>query len=224
MNPGARNASAHRLAGMGVALALLALAAGCGTSPAGATAPGGATPHASASDTPAPRAATADSERPTPSETPSPTPEPTVGTDMGQRAPEFELSTTDGAPLSLSDLRGRPVWIVFWAPGCPSCDVEMGMMETMYRERRASGLEIVGIAVSTTAGDAAAFGDAVAISYPLAVDTSTTAGDASAVDYGVFVLPTHFFIDRDGVVRGFAVGDAPPDVFERNLERIIGRQ
>ncbi len=145
-----------------------------------------------------------------------------MGTELGQRAPEFELSTTEGAPLSLSDLRGRPVWIVFWAPGCPSCAVEMGMMETMYQERRGSELEIVGVAVSTTAGDAAAFGTAAGITYPLAVDTSTAAGDATAIDYGVFLLPTHFFIDRDGVVRGFAVGDAPPDAFEERLDRIIG--
>lgn len=67
------------------------------------------------------------------------------------------------------------------------------------------------------------FGNAIGISYPLAGDTfMIAAGDASAVDYGVFLLPTHFFLDRDGVVRGFAVGDAPPDAFEERLDRIIG--
>ena len=221
MSLAAGNARTSWFAVAGVTLALLAFAAGCATSLPKATAPQGTTAEApSVSGTPTPRATTADTPRPTPSATPAPTPEPIVGTELGQRAPEFQLSTTEGAPLSLSDLRGRPVWIVFWAPGCPSCTVEMGMMETMYQKRRASGLEIVGIAVSTTAGDAAAFGTAVGITYPLAVDTSTAAGDATAVDYGVFLLPTHFFLDRDGVVRGFAVGDAPPDAFEERLDRI----
>lgn len=113
------------------------------------------------------------------------------------------------------------MWVVFWAPGCPSCVIEMGMMETMYREHRGSGLEIVGIAVSTTAADAAAFGESAGITYSLAVDAHCGA-DASAIDYGVYFLPTHYFIDGDGVVRGWATGDASPDRFEERLERIIG--
>jgi peroxiredoxin len=176
--------------------------------PAGTTSPG---PTATLS--PAPPLETS-------SPTPTLAPAPSSGTDIGERAPEFTLTTTAGAGLSLSELRGRPVWIVFWAPGCPSCAVEMGMMETMYREHRSSDLEIVGIAVSTRAADAEAFGQAVGITYPLAVDTSDQA--SSAVDYQVYVLPTHYFIDRDGIVRGWAAGDAPPDAFEERLARIIG--
>jgi cytochrome c biogenesis protein CcmG/thiol:disulfide interchange protein DsbE len=144
----------------------------------------------------------------------------TTGTDVGQLAPEFTLTTTEGAALSLSDLRGRPAWIVFWAPGCPSCDIEMGMMDAMYQEHQDSGLEIVGIAVSTRSADAAAFGDAAGITYPLAVDTAV-AGDVSAVEYQVYLLPTHYFIDRDGIVRAWVVGDAPSDIFEEKLARII---
>ncbi len=90
------------------------------------------------------------------------------------------------------------------------------MMETMYQERRAAGLEVVGIALSGALADAAAFGQAVGITYPLAVDPST------AVDYEVVALPTHFWIDRDGIVRAWASGDAPPDVFEEKLARIVG--
>ncbi len=56
---------------------------------------------------------------------------------------------------------------------------------------------------------------AVGITYPLAVDPST------AVDYEVVALPTHFWIDRDGIVRAWASGDAPPDVFEEKLARIV---
>lgn len=93
------------------------------------------------------------------------------------------------------------------------------MMETMYQEHRASGLEIVGIAVSTSSADAAAFGEAAGITYPLAVDAAE--GEASAIDYQVYILPTHYFIDRDGIVRGWAAGDAPPDVFEEKLGRIV---
>lgn len=156
----------------------------------------------------------------TSSPTPTATPAPTTGTAVGQRAPAFTVTATDGRPLSLADLLGRPVWVVFWAPGCPSCVIEMRMMESMYQEHRATGLEIVGIAVSTASADAAAFGEATGITYPLAVDAGGTA-DASAIDYAVYVLPTHYFIGRDGIVRGWVIGDAPPDRLEANLARAI---
>ncbi len=48
------------------------------------------------------------------------------------------------------------------------------------------------------------------------------AENLAAVDYEVVVLPTHFWIDSDGIVRAWASGDAPPDLFEEKLARIVG--
>ncbi|MBA2632741.1 MAG: redoxin domain-containing protein, partial [Chloroflexi bacterium] len=181
MKPRGSNAlSSRRLAASGLAVGLVTLLAGCASPSSGPTAPVAASPELTSSDAaPGPGATPDTTERRTPSPSPAPTPEPSVGTEVGQRAPDFSLTTTERASLSLSDLRGRPVWVVFWAPGCPSCVIEMGMMETMYQERRAAGLEVVGIALSGALADAAAFGQAVGITYPLAVDPST------AVDYEV---------------------------------------
>lgn len=113
------------------------------------------------------------------------------------------------------------MWVNFWSTTCPSCVYEMPIMEGMYQEHRASGLEIVGIAVGTSAADAVAFGAALGITYPLAIDPPEV-GEGSAVDYQVFFLPTHYFIDSDGIVRGFVVGDAPPQAFEEKVARIVG--
>ena len=48
------------------------------------------------------------------------------------------------------------------------------------------------------------------------------AENLAAVDYEVVALPTHFWIDSDGIVRAWALGDAPPDLFEEKLARIVG--
>ena len=131
------------------------------------------------------------------------------------------MTTTEGATVSLADLRGRPVWVNFWSTTCPACVYEMPIMEGKYREHRDAGLQIVGIAVGNTAEEAVAFGEAVGVTYPLAID-SASVGEGAAVDYQVFFLPTHYFIDADGIVRGFVMGDAPPEAFDERVARIVG--
>lgn len=142
--------------------------------------------------------------------------EPAVGTEIGDRAPQFSVRTTEGADLSLAALEGRPVWVVFWAPGCPACKVEMRMMEDMYEENRGAGLEIVAIALNTTPSEATAYGEALGVTYPLAID------DRAARDYGVVALPSHFWIDRSGIVRGWLAGEAPPELLAEEVSRILG--
>lgn len=131
------------------------------------------------------------------------------------------MTTTEGVTISLDDLRGRPVWVNFWSTTCPACVYEMPIMEGKYQEHRASGLEIVGIAVGNSTEEAVAFGEALGISYPLAID-SPGVGEGAAVDYQVFFLPTHYFIDSAGIVRGFVMGDAPPEAFDERVARIVG--
>jgi cytochrome oxidase Cu insertion factor (SCO1/SenC/PrrC family) len=73
---------------------------------------------------------------------PSPTPVPETGIDVGQLAPDFELRTPEGEPVSLADFRGRPVWLNFWAPWCPACRTEMPRLEGFYVEQQDDGLVI----------------------------------------------------------------------------------
>src|SRR4051794_6924716 len=52
---------------------------------------------------------------------------------VGMPAPDFQLDDVNtGLPISLSALRGRPVWINFWATWCPACEVELPKMKQWY--------------------------------------------------------------------------------------------
>lgn len=91
----------------------------------------------------------------------------------------------------------------------------MRMMEDMYQDNRGAGLEIVAIAIGTTPSEAAAYGEALDLTYPLAV------GDRAAKDYGVMALPSHFWIDRSGIVHGWLAREAPPELLAEELSRIL---
>jgi peroxiredoxin len=214
-----------------IALALAAIAAGIvlavliatdlGIS-GGPTAAPSATPRptavASMAEPSATRGATMPSTPAASPSTPSPTPSLEVGVDVGQLAPDFELLTPEGEPMRLSHLRGRPVWLNFWAPWCPACRTEMPRLERFYLHREEEdGLVILGVGVQDTPEAMRAYADEVGVTYPIVVD-----GDSVVANqYRALALPVHYWIDRDGVVSDWAFGELPPEELARMLEKIL---
>lgn len=159
-----------------------------------------------------PRASRTETARP-----PSPTPVPETGVDVGQLAPDFELRTPEGEAVRLSDFRGRPVWINFWAPWCPACRTEMPRLEGFYVEHEGDGLVILGVGVRDSPENMRAYAGEVGVSYPIVVD-----GDGAVADeYQALALPVHYWIDRERVVRDWAFGELPPDLLAASLESIL---
>jgi peroxiredoxin len=118
-------------------------------------------------------------------------------------APEFTLQTLDGDSLSLASLRGNVVLVNFWASWCPPCRVEMPGFERVWRERRAEGFVIVGIATDRHAEDR--IREFVAerdITYPILLGT----GAVVQAYGGVSALPESFLVDRDGRIRHRVIG------------------
>jgi peroxiredoxin len=122
----------------------------------------------------------------------------------GFLAPDFHVETLDGEVLTLSDLRGRPVVLNFWATWCPPCRAEMPALEAAYREHGDEGLEIVGM--DATSQDSlpavVAFVDELHLTFPIGLDTS---GEVQRL-YLIRAFPTTFFIDRQGTIREVAIG------------------
>jgi peroxiredoxin len=148
---------------------------------------------------------------------PSPTPVPETGIDVGQLAPDFELQTPEGEAIRLSDYRGRPVWINFWAPWCPACRTEMPRLEGLYLEHEGDDLVILGVGVRDSPESIRAYAGEVGVTYPIVVD-----GDGSVADlYRALALPVHYWIDREGIVRDWAFGELPPDLLAASLESIL---
>ncbi len=133
--------------------------------------------------------------------------EPTEGLTPGDVAPELEgvadgatvtLQDLDGAPIRLADLRGRPVWLTFFATWCPPCQQETPVLRAAYEAHRAEGLELIAVSVQeTTPDDVRAYAQTYGLEFPIGFDATSAVFRA----YQAYGLPTHLFIDRDGIVR-----------------------
>jgi thiol-disulfide isomerase/thioredoxin len=142
----------------------------------------------------------------------------TEGLRPGEVAPELEvtrdgsvvtLTDLDGNPVRLADLRGKLVWLNFWASWCPPCQAETPVLRDLADEYEQDGLALVGIAVQeTTPADVRAYAERYDLGYRIAFDASADIFHR----YRVYALPTQFFIAPDGrvleVVNGPLTGAA----------------
>lgn len=134
----------------------------------------------------------------------------------GQRAPDFTLKALDNKPLSLRQLRGKPVYISFFATWCAPCREEAPGLVKLSKQYAKRGLAIVGIDDQEPKDKAESFRDDFKLPFRIAV------GDAKLIAaYGVIALPVHVFIDRRGFVKTYRLGEmAFPDV-ERAIKSIL---
>ncbi|MDQ3705217.1 MAG: redoxin domain-containing protein [Chloroflexota bacterium] len=133
---------------------------------------------------------------------------PQVRARVGSIAPDFELRDINtGQMVKLTELRGRPVWINFWASWCPPCAEEMPEMQKLYDQYRHSDLALLGIDVQESEEAVRKFTDGK-FDWTFLIDA-----DGKVVDrYMVGGLPTHFFIDKTGVIRAIYLGALSHDV------------
>lgn len=128
--------------------------------------------------------------------------------DEGARAPEVGLSTLDGRPVRLADLRGKVVLIDFWASWCGPCREEMPFLERMHRRYASRGLVIVGISVDNELENVRGFLRRTSVSFPIVHDSRREV----AGRYNPRTMPSSYIIDRRGIVRvvhrGFRASDA----------------
>ncbi len=156
---------------------------------------------------------------------------------FGRAAPDFELpllggpdrpgarplpegggADGDAATLALSDLRGRPVLLNFWASWCGPCREEAPILAAAERRWREAGVIFLGVDSQDTEKDALAFEEEFGIAYRSVVD----ADGSLAARYGVFGFPETFFIDADGIIRAKQVGPIDAATLETYLARIAG--
>jgi peroxiredoxin len=137
------------------------------------------------------------------------------GTEPGNLAPEFQLTQLGGTALTLSDLRGEPAVLVFWASWCSFCKEEAPHVNKLAEAFANRGVHVFGINVrdsqARTEWGVKNFG----IHYPVVRDEN---GDA-ARDYNVEGIPNVLFLDRKGVVR--YVGSHIPGDYAERLELML---
>lgn len=153
---------------------------------------------------------------------------PPVGLKVGQVAPELavtkddgttvQLTDLDGHPIRLADLKGKAVWINFWTTWCPPCQAEMPTLRKVSHAYKDRGLELIAISVQETApADVAAYARRYGLDYTIGFDGS---GDIFRA-YKGYGLPTHIFIDPNGVIASIVGAPLDEAGAVAQVERIL---
>ena len=143
---------------------------------------------------------------------------PVKGTQINNLAPDFQLQSLDGQTISLSDLRGKPVLINFWASWCPPCREEMPYLQEIYEEWTDKGLVVLAINIGESSSTAEEFIQSYNLSFTVLLDTEQDI----AQRYNITGIPTTLFVDKDGIIQDKVIGAFQSTAqIENRLSKII---
>lgn len=121
---------------------------------------------------------------------------------VGSPAPEITLTTLDGATLKLSDFRGKPVMLNFWASWCGPCTAEMKNIEAVYQQHPNDDFVILAINQGEGNDTIKGYAELWKLNFRLVRDDNQAAGRA----YQVQALPTTIFVDKNGNIHEVHIG------------------
>ena len=147
--------------------------------------------------------------------------DPTAETEaQGSLAPDFTVYDFDGIAHKLSDFRGKPVILNFWASWCGPCASEMPEFQSFYEQY---GEDIHFVLVNLTDGhqetvaSASAFLEENGYTLPVYYDTDIDA----AMKYGVSAVPVSYFIDAEGNFAAWAQGALSEDMLRQGGDLLL---
>ncbi|MFT4862883.1 MAG: cytochrome c biogenesis protein CcmG/thiol:disulfide interchange protein DsbE [Pseudohongiellaceae bacterium] len=139
----------------------------------------------------------------------------------GDSAPDFSLpSIVAGQPaISMSELRGKTVYVDFWASWCAPCLKSLPLYNEMYKKYQDQGFEVVAINVDNPVEDGLDF----LIDTPLDFLIPSDPDGETAELFQVIGMPTSYLISPDGTVElvhmGFRNGDM--EIIESAIEKVL---
>lgn len=134
-------------------------------------------------------------------------------------APDFNLPTTDGKQLKLSDYRGKVVLLDFWATWCLPCRKSVPDLIDLKKQFGGKGFEVIGISVDTeTKNEVVPFIKNYGINYPVVY-----ADNNVVMQYGgIRAIPTSFIVDQKGKIIASYEGMMPKSVYENHIKKLLG--
>ncbi len=132
---------------------------------------------------------------------------------------EFELQDLAGKDVKLSSLKGKVVFLNFWATWCGPCRTEMPSMQRMYEKLKGEGLEILAVDLQEGKDQVQSFARELGLSFPILLDSTGKVG----AHYNARAIPTTYLFDRKGFIIAFVVGAREWDTPEmlETLRRVL---
>lgn len=131
-------------------------------------------------------------------------------------APDFTLQTSDNQTIHLSELRGRPVVINFWATWCEPCKIEHEFLQsaaTYYKDR----VHFLGVVYQDEPGNVLNYLQTHSNNFSQVFDPNSK----TAIDFGVAGVPESFILDAQGVIRHKQTGVLTRAALTEHLEPLL---
>ena len=141
---------------------------------------------------------------------------------LNNKAPEFTLNDVYGRAVSLNGLKGKVVYVNFWASWCGPCQEEFPQLENLAKKYADSGLTILAINQDKKRSNMQEFlGKFSAVPSNMIILTDPSS--SVITQYGPRAMPTSYVIDKQGVVRyiHFGFGESDPSKWIKEIDALI---
>lgn len=155
-------------------------------------------------------------------ETANPTPVPRGSVQVGKPAPNFTLTDIDGNAVSMSQLKGKPILVSFWATWCVPCRQELPLIRDEYLAHRNQGLAVVAINFGDeSAQTVRTFWQSMSLQPAPVLDPNGKASDAYGVALNSTGVPVSVLVARDGTVSSYEPFPLTRDYLDPALAKIL---
>lgn len=135
----------------------------------------------------------------------------------GAPAPQISVLDLQDATVKLADFRGKVVVLRFWATGCKACVAEMPVLDKFRKKYPDQDLAVLGVNMGGSKDLVAAFAKGLKITFPILLDPAMIASKK----YAVKMVPTTYFIDRNGIARQVIAGEVPQKTFDKIVAELL---
>jgi peroxiredoxin len=125
--------------------------------------------------------------------------------------PDVTFTSLDGEAVQLSDYQGKVLFVNFWGTYCPPCLAEMPDLQAAYEKLATDDFVILGVNVEESPEKVAAWTQENGITFPIAISEDGTINPVLALHR----MPSTWFIDADGILRGKIEGQMSAQLIER---------
>ncbi len=140
---------------------------------------------------------------------------------LGDRAQDFTLPTLEGQEITLSQFKGKNIFLLFWTQGCVFCQTRaILLVNDIYLKGQKTDLIVFAINIAESKGDVSEFVRQKKLIFPVLMDRD---GSVSRKKFGVYVVPTLFIIGKESMIKekvyGYLTEQALLDFVEPYLKK-----